>query len=173
MIMGDGKTTVVGPLLALMLAGAQSATQGGMLVTLVCPKALLAQSKGIMRAIFSAPLMPKPVYTLDFDRGFDSRASSLRQLRDKLVTASNELGIVVASPTALKSYFLKYIELLLMKKAKLEGGLHVAPRRIREQKPGAGKSAGLSFPKVMPRRKPTTGIGCLPPMWPCQHHFGR
>ena len=121
MIMGDGKTTVVGPLLALILGGPDT-TGGGKAVTLVCPKALIAQSKAIMRQIFSAPLIPKPVMTLHFDRGNDSRVSSLRALRLKLETAHRELAILVASPIALKSYFLKYIELLVMLRANRDGG---------------------------------------------------
>ena len=77
------------------------------MVALVCPKALLQQSKSVMRAVFSAPITPKPVYTLKFERGFDSRVSTLRELRLKLECASDELGIVIASPTAIKSFFLK------------------------------------------------------------------
>jgi hypothetical protein len=115
MIMGDGKTTVVGPMLTLMLGGQRG-------VTVVCPKALIAQTNSIMRQIFSAPLNPKPVLTLKFDRGHDSRVSSLRAVREKLEGAHNELGIVIASPTSIKSYFLKYIELLVMLKANRDGG---------------------------------------------------
>ncbi len=47
MIMGAGKTTVVGPLLALMLA------DGKQLVTQVVPHALLEFSRSVMRSTFS------------------------------------------------------------------------------------------------------------------------
>jgi hypothetical protein len=54
--MGAGKTTVVGPLLALILG------DGKQLVTQVVPQALLDFSRGCMRSIFSS-LIQKPVYT--------------------------------------------------------------------------------------------------------------
>ena len=124
MIMGDGKTTVVGPLLALIMGGDVTDTSGdGRLVTLVCPKALLQQSKTVMRTCFSSPITPKPLYTLKFDRGFDSRVSTLRKLRKKIVSAGRELGVVVAAPTSIKSYFLKYVELVTLLRAEREGGL--------------------------------------------------
>lgn len=61
MIMGAGKTTVVGPLLALMLG------DGEQLVTQVVPPALLEFSRSVMRATFSS-IMHKRIYTLSFDR---------------------------------------------------------------------------------------------------------
>ena len=48
MLMGGGKTTVVGPLLALMLADGKS------LVLQTMPPALLEQSKATLRATFSS-----------------------------------------------------------------------------------------------------------------------
>lgn len=136
MLMGDGKTTVVGPLLALMLAEKKSPQKGtrGQLVTLVCPKALVQQSKNIMRAIFSTPVTPKPVFTLKFERGFDSRSSTLATLRRKLETARDECGIVIASPTSIKSYFLKYMELLIMLQTS-------RGKPIRGQSPDASKTS--------------------------------
>ena len=61
MIMGAGKTTVVAPLLTLILANGTS------LVTQVVPPALLEFSRSIMRSRFSA-ILRKPVYTFHFDR---------------------------------------------------------------------------------------------------------
>lgn len=57
MIMGAGKTTVIAPLLVLMLADGMS------LVTQVVPSALLEQTLGIMRAAFSS-IIVKRVYCL-------------------------------------------------------------------------------------------------------------
>ena len=57
MIMGGGKTTVIGPLLALLLADGQS------LVVQCVPLALLEMSRNVMRERFSA-VVRKPVYTL-------------------------------------------------------------------------------------------------------------
>lgn len=61
MIMGAGKTTVVGPLLAMLLANATT------LVFEVVPPALLYFSAGVLRERFSAAIR-KPVFTFSFDR---------------------------------------------------------------------------------------------------------
>ena len=61
MIMGAGKTTVIAPILALMLA------DGASLVFNVMPAALLEQSLGIMRNAFSS-VIQKRVYPFHFDR---------------------------------------------------------------------------------------------------------
>ena len=61
MIMGAGKTTVVAPLLALILADGKS------LVTQVVPHALLEMSRGVMREKFAA-VVRKPIFTFYFDR---------------------------------------------------------------------------------------------------------
>ena len=61
MIMGQGKTTVVAPMLALMLADGHS------LVLSVVPRALLEMSRTLMRETF-ANIMAKRIYTLKFDR---------------------------------------------------------------------------------------------------------
>ena len=59
--MGAGKTTVVAPLLALMLADGKS------LVLSVVPRALLEMSRKRMRETFSM-IMQKRIYTLKFER---------------------------------------------------------------------------------------------------------
>ena len=61
MIMGQGKTTVVAPLLALLLGNHQT------LVMQVVPNALLEFSRSVMRQRFSS-ILQKPVYTFTFDR---------------------------------------------------------------------------------------------------------
>ena len=107
MIMGAGKTSVVGPLLALMLADGQS------LVTLVVPYQLLVQSRLNMRAAFSAVIM-KRVYTLEFDRSAKSSSSvqHLQALVEKMDRARHERAIVCATPETVKSVMLKYLDLL-------------------------------------------------------------
>lgn len=101
MIMGAGKTTVIAPLLTLMLADGQS------LVMSVVPKALLEMSRNVMRSTFSS-IVQKRVYTLVFDRGSDVPPA----LFDKLDSARRESGVVIATPTTLKSIQLKFLELL-------------------------------------------------------------
>jgi hypothetical protein len=92
MIMGAGKTTVVAPLLALMLA------DGDSLVLSVVPKALLEMSRKQMRETFST-IMSKRIYTLNFDRGTVITPATHRGL----VNAKKNRGVVVATPTTLKS----------------------------------------------------------------------
>jgi hypothetical protein len=103
MIMGAGKTTVVAPLLALMLADSKS------LVLSVVPKALLEMSRTQMRETF-ANIIPKRVYTFKFERSSEVMAG----MRLTLQNAVRSRGIVVATPTSLKSVMLVYIETLRM-----------------------------------------------------------
>jgi thiol-disulfide isomerase/thioredoxin len=99
MIMGAGKTTVVAPLLALMLA------DGDSLVLSVVPKALLEMSRKQMRETFST-IMSKRIYTLNFDRGTVITPATHRGLEN----AKKNRGVVVATPTTLKSIQLVYVE---------------------------------------------------------------
>ena len=103
LIMGAGKTTVVCPLLALMLADSQR------LVMQVVPRALLEFSRYIMRERFSA-LIRKPVYTFKFDRFRTVTPETYR----KLVKARNSKSVVVTTPVDIKAFFLKYVEILHM-----------------------------------------------------------
>ena len=101
MIMGAGKTTVVAPLLALMLADGKS------LVTQVVPHALLEMSRGVMREKFAA-VVRKPVFTFYFDRG----TPVTRDLYMKLVKAKDSKAIICATPTSVKSFMLKFVEMM-------------------------------------------------------------
>lgn len=101
MIMGAGKTTVVAPLLALMLA------DGNSLVLSVVPKALLEMSRKQMRETFST-IMSKRIYTLNFDRGTAITPATHRGL----VNAKKNRGVVVATPTTLKSIQVKHIRVV-------------------------------------------------------------
>ena len=99
MLMGGGKTTVIGPLLTLMLADGQS------LVVQMMPPALLEQTKLTLRATFSS-IIKKQVFILNFDRS--SRMTW--QTVDKLHTALRNRGVVLATATSIKSIQLKLIE---------------------------------------------------------------
>ena len=61
MAMGAGKTTVIAPLLALILANSQN------LVIQVVPAALLPMSRDVVRDAFSSIII-KRIYTIQFDR---------------------------------------------------------------------------------------------------------
>lgn len=64
MIMGASKTTVVGPLLCLLLADGES------LVVQAVPPALLEFTRSVLRSTFSS-IMQKCIFTLSFDRSCD------------------------------------------------------------------------------------------------------
>ena len=99
MLMGGGKTTVVGPILALLLA------DGETLVVQTMPVALVEQSKATMRATFSS-IIRKRVFTLRFDR---SSEIDWRMV-EKLQVAAAHSGVVLCSAPTIKSLQLKLIE---------------------------------------------------------------
>lgn len=88
MIMGAGKTSVVAPLLALIVADGKS------LVLSVVPKALVEMSRTRMRETF-AVIMVKRIYTLEFDRSTVVKPSMRRSLEN----AAANRGVVVATPS--------------------------------------------------------------------------
>ena len=101
MIMGAGKTTVVGPLLCLLLADSKS------LVIQVVPRSLLEFSRSVMRSRFSA-IVRKQVYTFAFDRFSEITPTIYR----KLVKARSNKAVIMTTPNALKSFMLKFVEVL-------------------------------------------------------------
>ena len=100
MIMGAGKTTVVGPLLALLLADGKS------LVVQCVPNALLEMSRSVMRERFST-IFNKAVLTFHFDRFMTVTEGLYRKLHHARETRS----VVVTTPTAIKSFALKFVEI--------------------------------------------------------------
>src|SRR5690606_24749638 len=105
MIMGAGKTTVVGPLLCLILA------DGETLVMQVMPTALLEQTRNILRRCFSVIII-KNIYTLEFNRSVEDSVEIVAKLYAKLNSARLSRGIVCAAPECIKSLMLKFIEQL-------------------------------------------------------------
>lgn len=122
MIMGAGKTSVVAPLLALIVADGKS------LVLSVVPKALVEMSRTRLRETFAA-IMVKRVYTLDFERSTIVKAS----MRKSLENACANRGVVVATPTTLKSIMLSYIEVLQNIKENKECGIQ-SSKKLTEYK---------------------------------------
>jgi len=104
MIMGAGKSTVVGPMLSLILSDGRS------LVTLVVPSSLLEMSRNVMRARFTR-VIPKRVHTFSFDRSC-VWVSEVKKMYSKLKDARATKGVVVTTSEAIKSLMLKHIELL-------------------------------------------------------------
>ena len=101
MVMGAGKTTVVAPLLALCLA------DGASLVTAVAPRALVEMTRDVYRSTFSSPVCLKPVFTFSFARTSTVDAALVRRLR----FCRDAGGVVVAAPSDVKAFVLKFAEL--------------------------------------------------------------
>ena len=100
LLMGAGKTTVIAPLLTLMLA------DGNRLVMLVVPASLLHFSRSVFRSPLSA-LLQRPTFEFCFERG----AAVDGTLLLRLSRAVAEFGAVLAAPSAIKSFILKFLEL--------------------------------------------------------------
>ena len=108
MIMGAGKTSVIGPLLALCL------TDGSQLLTMTCPPNLLEMTRGCLRSTFSS-IITKRIYTLEFDRAWNDDgdgAIRIKTLFQKLETARRTRGVLCSKPECLKSLMLKFIEMV-------------------------------------------------------------
>eukprot|EP00662_Eupelagonemidae_sp_cell21_P000316 gene316-biopygen71948 len=92
-IMGMGKTTVLGPLLALFLA------DGDRLVTSVMPRALVDMTRA-------------SIICTECDIGKLTRGvKDARALKDKLCAATKNRSLIVSNPTSLKSVLLKLLEI--------------------------------------------------------------
>ena len=109
MIMGQGKTTVIAPLLALMLA------DGRRLVMQVCPAPLLEMSRSVLRTVFSN-VIHKRIYTFKFERSNASLNSleGVRAIFVRLHRAREEKAVVCSTPESIKSFMLKYNDNLQM-----------------------------------------------------------
>ena len=106
MIMGAGKTTVVGPLLTLLLA------DGKRLITQVMPTALLQQTRTVLRNRFSTKILPKSVFTLIFERSVPDDVDIVSLIQEKMQLCLETRSVMCAAPEAIKSLFLKFIEQL-------------------------------------------------------------
>ncbi|KAJ9467248.1 Vacuolar protein sorting-associated protein 27 [Diplonema papillatum] len=99
MIMGEGKTTVVTPMMALFCAN------GTNVVAVCLPRALVALSKTVLLDAFSSPVLPRPVLTLDFHRS----SSITDALCQRITATTTARGVLVMHPTAVKSLLLKFV----------------------------------------------------------------
>ncbi|KAL1524752.1 hypothetical protein AB1Y20_019635 [Prymnesium parvum] len=99
MIMGAGKTSVVSPLICLMLA------QGDSLVLQCVPPALLPMTFNVLRTTFSSAIQER-VYTFHCERS----TAGKRSLQAKLLSAKENRSVVITTPPAIKSLMLKFVE---------------------------------------------------------------
>jgi hypothetical protein len=104
MIMGAGKTTVVSPLICLMMA------HGDYLVVQCVPPALLPMSSGVLRNTFANGIIRKRIFTFRCDRAAVGDPTTISRLQSAMADGS----IVITTPPALKSLQLKFIENLLV-----------------------------------------------------------
>ena len=122
MLMGEGKTTVVSPLLALLLGDSA-------LVVQVVPAPLLNFALSVLRGVFGSGALHKAVWTFAFDR----RTSVTLELLEKYKAAVNERAVVLSTPTAIKAFLLKFVELLhLLDTGQYPASLNKASRAIRQ-----------------------------------------
>jgi len=107
MIMGAGKTTVISPMLCMLLADGES------LVTQVVPQPLLAMSRFVLPNVFCS-ILSKRIYTVMFDRSSpeSSDITKVNKMYKKLNRARKQRDLVVTTPESVKSLMLKYIDLL-------------------------------------------------------------
>ena len=101
MVMAAGKTSVITPLLALLLSGDR-------FVTCVCPAELLNQSRSEIRKKFSS-ILKKKVVTFTFSR--ESSLEILKSMSSKIAEAELENSVVCATPQSVKSALLKFAEI--------------------------------------------------------------
>jgi hypothetical protein len=109
LLMGQGKSSVITPLLAVMLS-----EQGG--VTIAAPEALIDMSTHFVHNAL-ALFFSRRVVRFDFSRhtlpaNDDLMRASLRAIHAKLRRAERRKGVVVSTAAAIKSTLLKFIELL-------------------------------------------------------------
>ncbi|KAJ1454760.1 hypothetical protein M885DRAFT_521375, partial [Pelagophyceae sp. CCMP2097] len=102
LVMGAGKTTVVAPLLQILIANSDRK-----LITAVAPRPLIEMTKAVYRAVFASPVLQRPVLSFEFER--TTRADAA--LVSKLAFARETSGVVVAAPSAIKAFILKLCEL--------------------------------------------------------------
>jgi hypothetical protein len=106
MIMGAGKTTMIMPLIALALA------DGTRLVTAVVPGPLLDMSTTVLRSRFGA-IFPKVLSHMTFNRATGGELDATIKLFNRVMAAILAGGVLMTTPEAIKSLYLKFVELQL------------------------------------------------------------
>ena len=148
MLMGEGKTAVITPLLALLLADGQQ-------LPLVClPPALLDAGVEILRSSF-AYLIHKEVFRMHCVRASPADARKVKMLDD----ARRARGVIVTSPATIKTSILKFIESLITLIDEATGANNpVMGHAVGE----GGIVMGLSIPTVTRSASSSSNLG--PPL---------
>jgi hypothetical protein len=122
-------------------------------------------SVGVLRERYSA-VIRKPVFTFSFDR----YSHITPQLLSKVLTARNLRAVVVASPSSVKAFMLKFIEIIhnlnRQKNLTVESVETSAPkkrksllRRIFSSKPSENSTTGLMSPAEISFAKSQAMLG--------------
>jgi hypothetical protein len=150
MIMGAGKTTMIMPLVALALA------DGSRLITAIVPAPLLDMSATVLRKCFGT-IFPKMLSFMAFSREAGGRLDSAVGLYNRVMKVRAAGGVMMATPEAVKSLVLKYIELQLDRTNLEDAGVTLEEED--DNAAGAVRSEDLLFPpnKVLAK---AAGWGC-------------
>ena len=137
MLMGEGKTTVVAPLLTQLLA------DGTQLVMQIVPAALQSFSLSVLRSCFGTGYLIdlKFVGSFSFDRRSVVTEGMLYQAR----ACVDERAVVISTPTSIKAFTLKLLELVhLLDTGKAPRNRRTIGSRVRQM---LGLQRRLSMPR--------------------------
>ncbi|CAK0885167.1 unnamed protein product [Prorocentrum cordatum] len=145
MIMGAGKSTIIGPLLSLMLA------DGDRLVMVICPEALLPMSRNCLTGILGSVLARRVYYfswrreRIQEEKKMDTSSEStpvadkVATVRQTMERAAQDQGCFITTPSCVKTFFLQYVS-AMVDAAKVDPALTLPGSELKKQK--WGKSLG-------------------------------
>ena len=169
MLMGEGKTTVVAPLLALALADGQR------IVAMCVPAPLIPQTRDVLSRTFGRSVWPRRVIEFDFDRlsvpveGRSVQISHvrLRALGRLLRRGRLEGAVVLCTPTTLQSMQLKCIELMAAsdRKVGIDAANAAIEARDADRGDKASEAAAASFNARQALRGAQEQMSAILRMW--------
>eukprot|EP00397_Hematodinium_sp_SG-2012_P000006 GEMP01000006.1.p1 GENE.GEMP01000006.1~~GEMP01000006.1.p1 ORF type:complete len:6297 (+),score=1454.64 GEMP01000006.1:279-19169(+) len=104
LLMGQGKSAVIAPLLGLLLADGRD--RG---VVHVVPDVLLLSARNCVSALYGFPLQAR-IATIRFERGITTYDAA-HKVRTKIECAFREMGCVITTASAVKGILLQYLDL--------------------------------------------------------------
>ena len=115
LMMGEGKTTVIVPYLAKMLAN------GKVLPIILAPHSVYQEYLKDLKSK-SQQLLNQPVFTFEYQRSSSTHIDDLNRLGLLLQTALSSRGLLIVTAETLKSLLLKYVELAITEQEILPKG---------------------------------------------------
>jgi len=147
MLMGSGKSTVVAPMLSLLLS------QPDKLVVQVVPESLLLATRDIMRSVFGC-IWTRRVQLFQFDRTLDKLAD-FQELVRSVREAQQLQSVLCTSPASIKSLFLSYLDLLLKLKS-IPMALHSKKSELGDRLPKSAHDYAFNV-ELMEQKADTLG----------------